>query len=149
MSLHLCISFISFHSFHSFIHRLTNSLIHWSTGSFNQLSMDSFVSFHWHLNHHCSFDSFNRSLLLHLKDFPIGHHLILAWIFRNFCPGMRRALPGIFSCFLRPVSHNIFYLKKRWPAKQICCKLPWNHRKIFHHYISGGFYNCQPDARMP
>ena len=33
--------------------------------------------------------------------------------------------------------------KKRWPAKHFCCKLPWNPRKLFDHYIIGGFYSTK------
>ena len=42
------------HSFvDSLIHWFIGSLIHWcSVGSFTQLCTDSFLSFHWHLNHH-------------------------------------------------------------------------------------------------
>ena len=72
----------------SFLHRFTDlstrSLaldlsIHWFIDSSSQLCMNSFMSFHPDLNNHWlsgSFShNFNTALLLHLKNFPIGHLL--------------------------------------------------------------------------
>ena len=88
--------------FGSLVHRLMNSLIHWFIDSLVRS-----ISCAWIMSCHfvgistaiCSFvvapHNFNASLLLHVKNFPIGHWFLIAgFIFSKFPPGMGRALPG-------------------------------------------------------
>ena len=87
--------------FHWFIdsstHEFTHSLIHWFIrsvvhGFFHVISLASQPPFSSFVDAPHSYSS----LLLHLKNFPIGHHLpIVVLIFRNFRPGAGRA--GILS----------------------------------------------------
>ena len=89
----------SIHWLHSLIHRLTNSLIHWFIGSLGHLCMDSLMSFHVYLNHHLliswctsqlqqAFVSASQKLSYR----PMISHS--HFIFKNFRPGMGRALSG-------------------------------------------------------
>ena len=89
----------SIHWLHSLIHRLTNSLIHWFIGSLGHLCMDSLMSFHVYLNHHLliswctsqlqqAFVSTSQKLSYR----PLISHS--HFIFKNFRPGMGRALSG-------------------------------------------------------
>ena len=89
----------SIHWLHSLIHRLTNSLIHWFIGSLGHLCMDSLMSFHVNLNHHLliswctsqlqqAFVSASQKLSYR----PLISHS--HFIFKNFRPGMGRALSG-------------------------------------------------------
>ena len=88
------------HFIHSFIRLFTDSLVLWFVGyslfhfdslihwfidlfsSLSQLCMDSFMSFHCHLNSHLlvsacisQLQHFVASALLHVKNFPIGNLL--------------------------------------------------------------------------
>ena len=103
------------------IHWFTDSLSHWIIDALIHGLTDSLISLlrcfigslvHsvscvWILSRHvisisatiCSFvdapRNFDSSLLLHRKNFPIGHwFLITISYFRNFCPGACRALSG-------------------------------------------------------
>ena len=107
-----------FHWFiNSLTHSLTHSLIHWLThslnhgfvaslthcfldllvhvfiGSFSQLCMDSFMSFHWHLKHHLLFrwctaqlQHFSASASKKLSYRPMISYS-QSYFFRNFRPG--------------------------------------------------------------
>ena len=70
----------------SFTHWFIGSSSRWLFGSFTQLCNFSFID---------APHNFNTSLLLHRKNFPIGHWFPIAMsYFRNFRPGAGRALPG-------------------------------------------------------
>ena len=82
----------------SLVHWFIDSFVHRFSGSFTQLCTDSFMSFHWHLNHQlvvrwCTSHNFNRSWLLHLKIVPIGYWFLIVISYSwNFRPGACRAL---------------------------------------------------------
>jgi hypothetical protein len=90
----------------SLVHWLINSLVRWfiqsiAHGFFNVMSLAP----QQHSTTICSLvdapHHFHTWLLLHFTNFPIGHLLPITVLnFRNFRPGMGRALPGRITCEL-------------------------------------------------
>ena len=129
----------------SLAHRLTKSFIHWLIDSLAHAVSCAWIlmSFHSHLNHHLlirwrtsQLEQLNNSLLLHRTNFPICHWFpISASYFRNFCPGMGRALLvwNYFPCSRnhsqgRQVKsfvawQNNFLTLDSWTAKNMACRL--------------------------